>query len=101
MDNPKKEHIKAVEKLAEDLNEKQMNADGNCMVRVLHCKQNEGASFAQNFCHNASSADWVLFLDDDVVPDENIPDGCIGSLKDCPDAKVFAGPTELPMKCNF
>jgi hypothetical protein len=41
-----------------------------------------------------------LFLDDDVIPDDNILDAYIGGIKRFPDAKVLAGMTTLPEATN-
>lgn len=68
----------------------------NYFVNVVHYDENRGASYARNTGFNYSTADWVLFLDDDVIPDENILDAYAGALRRYPDAKVFVGQTELP-----
>jgi len=41
--------------------------------------------------YNYSTADWVLFLDDDVIPDHCILDAYIGAIRRYPDGKVFVG----------
>ena len=47
-----------------------------------------------------SIADWILFLDDDVIPDDNILDAYIGGIQRFPNAKVLAGMTTLPEATN-
>jgi hypothetical protein len=49
---------------------------------------------------NYSTADWVLFLDDDVVPDEKLLDAYLGATIRYPDGKVFVGCTDLPIAHN-
>lgn len=100
VDNPKEEHVKAVKQLAIELNDAQLRVDGNYFINVIHYAENRGASYARNTGYNYTTADWVLFLDDDVIPDENILDAYIGALKRYPQAKVFVGLTELPEACN-
>jgi len=100
VDNPREEHVNAVKKLADELNEEQLRVDGNYFVNVIHYGANRGASYARNTGFNYTTADWVLFLDDDVIPDENILDAYVGAITRYPDAKVFVGLTELPEACN-
>jgi glycosyltransferase involved in cell wall biosynthesis len=92
--------VNEVKRLAEELNEKQLEVDGNYYINVLHYGANRGASYARNTGFNHSTADWVLFLDDDVIPDENILDAYIGAIRRYPNSKVFVGHTELPESCK-
>lgn len=89
VDNPTKEHVDDVKNLANKLNSKQLES-------VIHYGANRGASYARNTGYNYSVADWIWFLDDDVIPDQNILDAYIGAIKRHPEAKVLAGMTELP-----
>jgi glycosyltransferase involved in cell wall biosynthesis len=79
----------------------QLNIDGNCIVNVVHYRKNRGASYARNIGYTYSTADWVIFIDDDVLPDGCILDAYIGALRRYPEAKVFVGLTELPESMNL
>ena len=100
VDNPLPKHVLDVQELANKLNDEQLEKDGNYFVNVLSYGENRGASHARNIGYNYSTADWVLFLDDDVVPDDHILDAYIGAMSRYPDAKVLVGLTELPECCN-
>jgi glycosyltransferase involved in cell wall biosynthesis len=100
VDNPCKDHVNAVKQLSKELNTKQLYDDGNFFINVIHYGANRGASYARNTGYNYSTADWILFLDDDVIPDENILDAYIGAIKRFPGAKVLAGLTTLPEATN-
>mmetsp|Transcript_15623 Transcript_15623/g.34141 ORF Transcript_15623/g.34141 Transcript_15623/m.34141 type:complete len:1056 (-) Transcript_15623:63-3230(-) len=101
IDNPREDHVVAVQRLADELNETQLNVDhGNYFVNVIHYSENRGASYARNTGFNYSTADWILFLDDDVVPDKHILDAYAGAIRRYPYAKVFVGKTELPEPTN-
>jgi len=100
VDNPNDKHVKDVTALADELNAANIQKDSNYFVNVIHYGENRGASFARNHGYNYSTADWVLFLDDDVIPDENIIDAYVGAILRYPSAKVFVGLTELPPSCN-
>jgi len=101
IDNPLEEHIEAVKKLAAEFNESSLEVDCNYYVNVIHYSENRGASYARNTGFNYSTADWVLFLDDDVIPDSNILDAYAAAIKRYPEAKVFVGMTELPEACTL
>lgn len=101
VDNPCKDHVSAVQKLALDLNNNQLRYDANYFVNVIHYGANRGASYARNTGYNYSVADWVLFLDDDCIPEQNLLDVYCGALKRHPDAKVLVGMTELPQPMNM
>ena len=101
VDNPDPKNLHEVKNLATHLNEKQWQCDGNYFVNVIHYSDNRGASYARNTGYNYSTADWVLFLDDDVLPENNIIDVYIGAIQRYPEGKVFVGQTELPDACNL
>lgn len=101
LDNPDPDHIVSVTAMANKVNETQLNIDGNYIVNVVQYGKNHGASYARNIGYNFSTADWVLFIDDDVIPDRGILDAYIGALKRYPEAKVFVGLTELPESMNL
>ena len=100
VDNPLEDHVADVKELANRLNEIQLCKDANYFVNVIHYAENRGASYARNTGYNYTTADWVLFLDDDVIPDEHILDAYAGAIRRYPDAKVFVGMTELPASCG-
>ena len=65
-------------------------------VRIRQNAVNLGASISRNRGLDESAADWVVFLDDDVSPDE----GIIAAYADCiakhPLASGFIGLTRIP-----
>eukprot|EP00979_Chaetoceros_neogracilis_P015622 scaffold6266_cov279-Chaetoceros_neogracile.AAC.3 len=66
------------------------------MLFITDYGENKGASYARNTGYTYSPADWVLFLDDDVVPDASILDAYVGSIARYPKAKCMVGLTKLP-----
>jgi len=70
----------------------------NVFVRVN--EKNMGASFSRNRGLDEATAQWVLFLDDDVKPYENILHAYVEAIReDGNEACGFAGKSNLPM-CN-
>mmetsp|Transcript_17483 Transcript_17483/g.47688 ORF Transcript_17483/g.47688 Transcript_17483/m.47688 type:complete len:1004 (-) Transcript_17483:1972-4983(-) len=100
VDNPDEDHLKHVRQVADGINVERFPKLGNYFITVLHYAENRGASFARNFGYNFSSADFVLFLDDDVTPSPQLLDAYIGAIQRYPQACVFVGNTELPVPCN-
>ena len=111
IDRPDQEHLEDVKSLAKESNDRSIKmaetANGlkshghfNYYVNVVHYGENRGASHARNTGYNYSTADWCLFLDDDVIPDPCILDAYIGAILRYPDAKVFIGQTNLPSPVN-
>ncbi|KAL3924944.1 MAG: hypothetical protein SGILL_000734 [Bacillariaceae sp.] len=100
VDNPLESHVAGVKKLQSRLNDEQLRKSSNYYINVIHYSENRGASYARNTGYNYSTADYIIFLDDDVVPDQHILDAYIGAIKRYPDAKVFVGNTDLPEACN-
>jgi len=101
VDNPLRDHVQSVKHLANELNAKQLSIEGNYYINVIHYSENRGASYARNTGYNYSTADWVLFLDDDVIPEPEILDAYCGAIRRYPDGKVFVGQTELPEACGI
>ena len=63
----------------------------------LRCQEtNTGAPSARNRALNESAADYVLFLDDDVVPSRDIVERYVAAVRAHPEARGFAGPTFFP-----
>ena len=99
VDNPDENHLSEVKELAKESNK---NLEGNNhFVNVVHYNENRGASYARNTGYNYSTADWVLFLDDDVIPEDSILDAYISSISRYPNAKCMVGLTKLPPPCNM
>lgn len=88
--------IEDVKALAKRLNDQQIQESGNYFINVIHYADNRSASYARNTGFNYSTADWILLLDDDVIPTDHLLDAYIGAIYRYPDAKVFVGCTELP-----
>lgn len=66
-------------------------------LRVRKNLTNQGASISRNVGLEETSADWVLFLDDDVVPGENLLHHYMQSVEENGLAyDGFVGVTELP-----
>lgn len=61
---------------------------------------NTGASEARNRALRESSADFVLFLDDDVVPTRNIIEEYSRAILSNPHESGFAGPSCFPPATN-
>ena len=70
---------------------------GGYFVQVLSYGANRGASHARNVGLNYSTADWVLFLDDDVLPEPHLLDAYAGAVIRHPNAKVC--PQSRPSDC--
>ena len=68
----------------------------NHLVRVHLNPENMGASLSRNTGLACSHGDWVVLLDDDVVPDQNILNAYLGASIRHPDAKILVGLTLLP-----
>lgn len=99
VDNKCEQNLKAIQDLATSFNSK--SKDGNYFVTVVFYGENRGASFARNTGYNSSFADWVLFLDDDVIPDKNLLDAYVGAILRYPTAKIFVGMSAMPPPFNF
>ncbi|CAE8681191.1 unnamed protein product [Polarella glacialis] len=68
----------------------------NKHVRVYVNPQNLGASEARNAGHAQSFGDYVVFIDDDVVPEATLLDAYFGAVKRHPKARFWVGATKLP-----
>jgi LPS sulfotransferase NodH len=101
VDNPDENHLLQVKSLADKINRERFAVEGNYFITVLHYGENRGASYARNFGFNYSTADWALFIDDDVVPGEHLLDAYLGAIRRYPNARVFVGNTELPRATNI
>ena len=92
VDNPASPHLEAVRRLEK--------FDRNYSVQVIVHSVNLGASVARNTGMDYSGADYIIFLDDDVVPDRDLIDAYIGGMMRYPEAGVLVGATHLPSPCN-
>ena len=93
VDNPTSAHLEAVKGLEK--------FERNYSVRVRVHTANLGASMARNTGMDYSDADYIVFLDDDVVPDCCLIDAYLGAIMRYPDAGVFVGSTHLPAPSNY
>jgi glycosyltransferase involved in cell wall biosynthesis len=73
----------------------------NHLVRVVINTENLGASLSRNVGIASSSGDWVVLLDDDVIPDDDILDAYIGAILRNPKSRVLIGLTELPKPITY
>ena len=81
---------------AEWLMSRQMEEAGN--LTVVRNAKNVGASISRNNGIKASSADWIVFIDDDVKPTADILKEYATAIKNNgADYDGFAGPTVLPI----
>jgi nucleoside-diphosphate-sugar epimerase/glycosyltransferase involved in cell wall biosynthesis len=86
IDNPKSPYIPALEaKYAHR---------PDIRIRVNHA--NVGASASRNRGMEESAADWVYFLDDDVVPSPNLLEEAEKVIRNHPNAAGFVGTTFFP-----
>lgn len=68
----------------------------NPMVRIRVNDANVGAGPTRNRGLAESAADWVVFLDDDVQPDEGILEAYAAAIRAHPRATGFVGHSVLP-----
>jgi len=66
-------------------------------VRIRMNPENIGAGPTRNQGLKESSADWVLLLDDDVIPSPKILHAYARAIREHPNATGFIGPTILPV----
>jgi hypothetical protein len=64
-------------------------------IRIRVNSKNEGASFSRNVGIRESKADFLFFLDDDVLPSKEILQECLIAQAAHLDYDGFVGPTEL------
>ncbi|KAI0709777.1 nucleotide-diphospho-sugar transferase [Earliella scabrosa] len=65
-------------------------------VRIRINEQNLGASASRNRGLDESAAEWVHFLDDDVIPDTNLLIEAEKAIRAHPDAAGFVGTVHFP-----
>ena len=64
-------------------------------VQMIRNPRNLGSAGARNAALDASSAEWVLFLDDDVTPCPDLLAAYRKEVESNPDAAGFFGPTDF------
>lgn len=69
---------------------------GGTRVRVYVNEKNLGASKSRNAGMAQSFADYIICLDDDVIPSPQIVDAYVGAISRYPRAKAWVGSTFLP-----
>lgn len=72
------------------------NLEKTYPIRVRVNEKNEGASFSRNRGMEESHSDWVLYLDDDVLPKENIITAYTDAILANPEKDGFVGKSILP-----
>ena len=70
------------------------------LVNLIVNEENLGASLSRNVGLDKSRGDYVLFLDDDVVPMPDILYAYMRAIKEEPDAAGYVGPTKFPDPIN-
>lgn len=73
--------------------------DGERVILIRN-KENLGASRSRNAGLEYSNADWILFLDDDVIPHEQLLFAYATAIKNHPGAVGFFGETAFPEPVN-
>ncbi|KAL4242718.1 hypothetical protein ABKN59_011737 [Abortiporus biennis] len=66
-------------------------------IRIRVNKANLGASASRNRAMDESSADWIHFLDDDIVPSSNLLIEAEKVIRKHPDAAGFVGNATFPL----
>jgi GT2 family glycosyltransferase len=73
----------------------------NAKVRIRKNESNLGASGTRNRCMAESSAQWLVFVDDDVVPDKTIVQAYVDAIVNYGSrAGGFVGDTRFPSPCT-
>jgi len=65
-------------------------------VRIRINTENLGASAARNRGMRESTAEWVVFLDDDIIPEENLLQEVENAIRKHPKAAGFVGNVHFP-----
>ncbi|KAK3253572.1 hypothetical protein CYMTET_37177 [Cymbomonas tetramitiformis] len=89
-DSPLRQQIKNMQQVSQ-----------NYQVNVREHATNRGASAARNYGLGHSYADWVVLIDDDVVPTPHLLDAYLGAIARFPSASVLVGTTHLPAPMNL
>ena len=77
--------------------------NANVMLDDLHIiinAKNLGFSATRNIGIDAAKGDWILFLDDDITPDDNLLHAYADAIQKKPNALGFVGVTNFPPEIN-
>jgi glycosyltransferase involved in cell wall biosynthesis len=92
--------ILVIDKNINDVSQEKINYLKNLeklyQIRIRVNEENSGASFSRNRGAQESHSDWILYLDDDVMPDENIIVAYADAILANPDKDGFVGKSILP-----
>lgn len=69
-------------------------------INLLINEKNSGPSFTRNRGIDISHGNWILFLDDDIVPSSDLLLVYAAAIKATPDSLGFVGVTEFPTPFN-
>ncbi len=70
------------------------------VITLIINETNRGASVSRNRGIEAGTGTWILFLDDDVKPDDQLLFHYVKAASDSPDAIGFIGLTDFPAPLN-
>ena len=70
-------------------------------IRICVNKTNLGASASRNRGMKESAADWIHFLDDDIIPDKNLLVQTAKVIREHPNVVGFVGTSKLPTADNI
>jgi glycosyltransferase involved in cell wall biosynthesis len=65
-------------------------------IKFIQNEINRGPNFCRNVGLDLSDGDWILYLDDDIVPDQNLLFSYKRAIDNNPDAAGFAGVVNFP-----
>lgn len=69
-------------------------------IRLIVNTKNEGPAETRNIGIRAGSGQWLLLLDDDIVPQNNLLEAYAAAIGRRPDAIGFVGITDFPAPVN-
>jgi glycosyltransferase involved in cell wall biosynthesis len=69
-------------------------------IQLILNKRNEGPAETRNVGIRAGQGKWILFLDDDIVPDRNLLQAYVTAISTHEDAIGFVGVTRFPKPMN-
>jgi GT2 family glycosyltransferase len=69
-------------------------------AKIIRNEENKGAAMSRNIGFEAGSGDYVLFIDDDVIPNHHLIEEYLSVIKHHPDAPGYVGLTKFPPPTN-
>jgi len=69
-------------------------------IQLILNKKNEGPAETRNVGIKAGQGKWILFLDDDILPDSDLLEAYVEAIATYPDAIGFVGVTRFPEPMN-